>query len=373
LEVQCDPAANKVSIELRYLWNEQPTFAWHGQIRPVGEDAGQQHFNVTSQIDYGECFLAPGVALRVKVLEGVAMPYGMCGADPEMMISVWVGQRKWMSQYFLDGRCPDELVTRIELARDGYTTCTAADLEATETCRFKPASELPNQPDLVEYPVGERGPLPGTVVIDFAGDKTLCEGMVQRGETEAHLQSWSVDLPPNAKSWMFLDRPTEEMDFAKGQYKFSGVFSRQTFDIDNSGLARVVYGFHPDNHANDADIYFASPGPDFDKTWPDISEQALYQQSPYVFPMNSGTCGIRCGPADDPEEGQLTLRHPSGDETSVTFRFRYWHETPFTWNGATYFMARTLDADQRHLTVVLKPRSNGFDEVCLFRKVRDNY
>ena len=252
----------------------------------------------------------------------------------------------------------------------GLTICRARDLEAAEQCSTTPASQLANEPDLAEYPIDKGGPLAGTIVTDFADDKTLCDSMIKMGETETGLQDWSIKLPPDAKSWMWSDR-------RQGEWDYSRFISRQVFDIDNSGSARVVYGFHPEQHANDADIYFASPGPDFDRDWPEITfeaSQTLYQKSPYIFPVTLGTCrGHPCGPADDPYEGELTLQHPSGDGTPVTFRFRYWHQTPFTWEDTTYFMARTLDANQRHLTMVLRPKPTGFEEICLFRRVLDDY
>jgi hypothetical protein len=370
VEVNCRPAEQKATITLRYLWNERPTLGFHGQIRPGADADAPQDFNVTDQIDYGECRLAPGIPLRVKGLEGLAMPYGMCGADPEFYISVWVNQRKWLSRRFIDGRCPDTLVTRIDITPAGLTTCFAAELSAKEECEFTPAAALATEPDLAEYPIGPRGPLPGTIVTDFAEDPLLCDSMIHKGQTETGLQDWNLKVPPEATSWLFLDRPYDEWNYNKS-------ISRQVFDIDNSGAARIVYGYHPDNHTNDADIYFASPGSDFDDPWPGIAGDAyqrLYQQSPYIFPLTVGTCrGHPCGPADDPEEGELTLQHPSGDGTPVTFRFRYWHQTPFTWTGTTYFMAHVYDIDQRHLTIVLKPKPTGFGEVCLFRKVLDNY
>src|SRR5512139_413240 len=76
VDVSCDPVKQRVTIRLDTLWNEDPDLGWHGSIRPKGGRPGHQEFRVTSNIDYGECFLTVGKPVRLKMSTGDAMPYG---------------------------------------------------------------------------------------------------------------------------------------------------------------------------------------------------------------------------------------------------------------------------------------------------------
>lgn len=101
--VSCDTARKEVTIRPSLLWNDYPTLAWHGTIRPERSKGDRQTFRVTSAIEYGECVLFPGTLVRVKVSEGSTRPYGMCGADPEIWLSLWVGKYHWIKQRKIGG------------------------------------------------------------------------------------------------------------------------------------------------------------------------------------------------------------------------------------------------------------------------------
>jgi hypothetical protein len=57
---------------------------------------------------FAECVYPSGTRVRVKVGEGTARPYGMCGGDPEIFMSLWVNERKIVSRLSFGGHCRDE-------------------------------------------------------------------------------------------------------------------------------------------------------------------------------------------------------------------------------------------------------------------------
>lgn len=274
INVSCDPAKQQVTIQMDTLWNEDPDLAWHGTIRPKKGRPSYQEFRVTGHIDYGECFLAAGNPVRVKMSTGDAMPYGECGGDPESWLSIWVDKRKWLSRYQVAGRCSTNPMSRIVISPTKMVICTKtndASLDATpetaaESCKAIQVSRLPRDRDQAEYPISRSlQPETGTIVLEHGNDVALCKDMVKKKRDKFGRAAWVVELPPKAESDL-----ADAVDH--GLYESSGHFSRNLFDIDNDGKAEVVYGFHPSNHAQDADTYFVSPGKHLDAQWPSLSE-----------------------------------------------------------------------------------------------------
>jgi hypothetical protein len=374
LDVSCQPNAQKVSINVKTLWNEDIDLKWHGTIRPQSNRPEKQEFLVTSQIDYGECFISPGKQLRIKVSDGKAMPYGMCGGNPETWVSLWVDKRKLLSQYQVAGRCTTTPASRIEISLHGIVLCTKeADSfgevlsNAKESCETMPAAILPEQIDRTEYPTSqEKRQEAGTIVIEHGKKAALCEGMINRNQTQFGRPAWTVDIPSDADS----DLSKEE---DHGLYDYAGHFSKNRFDFYNDGDTEIVYGFHPANHAHDADIYFLSPGEEFDKKWPKISDADLWKSSPYVFPNSLGNCQNHpCGKND--EDGYFVLQDYSEHGNHVAYRFRYLHVTPFVWQGTTYFLLTSLDSISEHISSVVKPmKRERPEEICIFRTVLGNF
>lgn len=374
VEVSCDPVNQRVMIQLNTLWNEDPDLEWHGNIRPTGARPRHQEFRVTGRIDYGECLISAGKTVRVKVSEGSTMPYGMCGGDPEIWLSVWVDQKKWLSRHQISGRCTTNPMSRMVISLTKVVLCSkkiaqSGDVPANEaeSCEVIPRPGSAKKRDLAEYPVStSKQPEAGTVVIEHGQDAAICKSMIKKGRSELGLAAWTVELPFNADS-----------DFSDAQdhglYESSGHFSRNQFDIDNDGKAEIVYGFHPSNHAHDADIYFVSSGKELDDQWPSLSETVLWKHSPYVFPNTHGHCQtLPCGQKD--EDGELTLQNYSERGSRLPYRFRYLHVRPFVWQGATYFLLQSMDSSTQHISAVLKPmKRSKLEEVCIFRRIAGNY
>jgi hypothetical protein len=374
VDVSCDPVKQRVTIQLNTLWNEDPNLGWHRSIRPKGAHPKRQEFRVTNNIDYGECFMSTGKPVRVKMSSGDAMPYGMCGGDPEIWLSVWVDKRKWLSRHHIAGRCTTNPISRIVISPTGMVVCSKKIDEpldtppenVPETCKVIPKLQLARSRDLAEYPIAATARAePGSIVIEQGKDPILCKAMIREQRTEFGRAAWFVELPPDA------DGNLAEVE-DHGLYEYSGHFSKNLFDIDNDGKPEVIYGFHPSNHAHDADIYFVSSGKELDAQWPLLSETVLWKESPYVFPNAHGRCqNHACGRQD--EDGQLTLQsYSQGDR--VSYRFRYLHVHPFIWQGSTYFLLKSLDSTTRDISAVVKPvKDLKLEETCVFRTVVDNY
>jgi len=361
--VRCDAAQHTATITLGQSESEPRPPEPPESRRPNADPAMDQSFELQGASGPGDCHLTPEILLRAKVGEGRAMPYGMCGADPAIWLSIWVDQRRWLSGFRIAGNCAEEVLSKIMVTPDGIQTCTwPADSHDPETCTTKKAAELPADIDYNEFSAVAGQNPPGTVKVEYAEDMELCNAMVTRQDNEFGQPDWQIDVPKDAKGKLFTD-------YQAGLYEYSGGFTHDLFDIDNSGTPRMVYGFHPSNHANDADMYFLSPGVAVDQAWPKISEKMLYEGSAYIFPLSFGKCANHpCGPADDPEEGALGFRH-----YPIEIRFRYLHETPFVWRGASYFLLNSMDMDAEYLYAVLKPTPKGFDEICILNKVPEAY
>jgi hypothetical protein len=354
--VSCDPQQHSASIELGEAMSE-PVPA-EPQYNP--DESGPKSFYLEGGEVPEDCHLAPDVVLRAKVGEGRAMPYGQCGADPAVWVSVWVNKRKWLSRFQIAGSCTPNVLSEITVTPEQIKSCTWPDPELNggnrgpETCTIKAAAALPDHVDTDEYPIDPNAPAPGTVAVVYSENSELCDSMITESE--------QVEVPKDVEGKLFSD-------YQGGLYGASGGFTRDVFDIDNSGTPRTVYGFHPSNHANDADMYFSSPGDAVDQAWPQISEQMLYDGSAYIFPLSFGKCGDHpCRRGDEPEEGTIGFRH-----YPMEVRFRYLHETPFVWRGATYFLLNSMDMEAENIYAVLKPNPKGFDETCILNKVPEPF
>lgn len=374
LQVSCNPQKQVATIFWAEFLDEDPSLEWHGQIRPSASRHNAQTFKVTTAIDYGECFLSRHTPLRVKISEGQGKPYGMCGADPEIWISLWVGQRHWIKKEQITGRCAEKLMSQITVTKTGLTWCSTDynennnDAEAVkEECEFISASKLPKRRDKTEYPVSDKkGPPPGTIILESSTQPALCESMIKKKQLATGRPAWEIEIPKDLQI-------TAEPETAHGLFEYAGHFSRQAIDIDNDGNIETVYGFHPFTHALDADIYYASPGEIFDKKWPNISDTMLWENSSYIFPHQFGFCSGHACMQDD-EDGLLKLDSYKVDHKPFTYRFRYLHLSPFMVKDKTHFLLTSLDYDSMHISAVLKPQGiRPPEEVCVFRTVLNHY
>lgn len=291
VDVMCDPAKQRVTVKLNTLWNEDPDMAWHGSIRPKKGRLVRQNFRVTSQIDYGECLISWNNPVRVRLSAGEAKEYGMCGGDPEVWLSLWVDKRKWLSRHQIVGRCTTNPMSRIIISPSKMVVCSKqldplgdVTKNAKEVCNIFRGAKLAKNRDIREYPGSTAAqPEAGTVVIEHGKSSPLCKAMINKKRTDFSRPEWTVELPSEADTNF-----STAGDHGSGER--SGNFSKKLFDIDNDGNKEVIYGFHTSGRARDADTYFVSLGTKVDARWPSLSETALWESSPYIFPNVYGYC-----------------------------------------------------------------------------------
>ncbi|MCI5144622.1 MAG: hypothetical protein D3923_03640 [Candidatus Electrothrix sp. AR3] len=362
-KVLCEPVKQNLRIEIDTLWNEDPDLLWHGTLRPKSDQPVQQEFRVTSQLDYAECFIAPGKQVRIKMSEDKAKAYGACGADPGVGLSLWMNERKWLSRYQVAGGCTTQPVSRISVSPSGLLICwKKADefgellKDAQESCKTIARAELPEQPDLKEYPpTGVLQAEAGTIVLEQGKDSTLCNTMIRKKRSSFDRAIWSIVLPAEAERSFSVDQ----------EQKPAGPYGKQRFDIDNDGTLDTVYSFHPAGRAMETNIFFVSSGKELDDRWSTLSVTDLREKSPFIFPH-----GCTNNSCDQGNENFIL----TGYGEHFGYPLSYLQAAPFVWQNTTYFLLTSVDSETEHIAVVVRPvKGQRPDKICIFRTVEENY
>lgn len=195
----CDPQSNAVTYQIIYS-NEAP------------------HTNT-------KCTFANGKTVEVKFGGDEALPYGECGATPEQYFSLWFDKKKILSKTPYTQRCQDESeIKSINIQNNTITTCTYATTGEAITlninknkvsCSTKIIDM--NQPrDEIEYPlVGAKIPV-GTIILQYAFDKSLCQAFT------------------NGRLFTSI-KPLKSFNYSVNQ------LDKMSFDINNDGKNETVY------------------------------------------------------------------------------------------------------------------------------------
>jgi hypothetical protein len=321
-----------------------------------------QSFRLSGWAGPGECHLTPNILVRAKVGQGRALPYGQCGANPPVWLSLWVDGRKWLSRFSVGGHCVETVLKEIRVTPEGMQVCTKPEYPAdgqedVEDCEDHKAANLAQTTDVKEFPSDPDTPPQGSIVVAHAEDPEFCGRMIVPGSDAYGVADWRIDFPKP------LDRDLQLWPTDGSSY------TRNRFDIDNDGREEVVYGYHPMSRMNDFDVYFASPGQAVDDAWPKSERQVNKLTSPYAFPFRFRTCdGRTCGPD---EAGEIALQHVQKDDAAPSWDTRYVHAQPFVFNGVTYFYLSAMGDDE--LSAIVKPHPTALDEVCIFRAIPQNF
>jgi uncharacterized protein YecT (DUF1311 family) len=97
--------------------------------------------------------------LRVETTTYAPSPTGRCGADSDVLMSIWYDKQPWISGRRIAGHCTVDAMSRVEISARGMTWCTtdanawhAADQKPGEHCEFAAASQLAKAVDTKAYP-----------------------------------------------------------------------------------------------------------------------------------------------------------------------------------------------------------------------------
>jgi uncharacterized protein len=322
---------------------------------------------------FAECIYPSGFRIRVKVREGEAYPYGMCGGDPEVFFSLWINERKVSSRIWFAGHCRDDspvtyTITSMpcpqSIKTSGTTESGVQSSGHTEICA---SSEFLNgfSIDTVEYPPkGVKMPQTGDYEVVEGSDKvcTAVTGALTEGDYfRYNNRSNSGDI--EHLSWNKTQDLPDDLS-ARGYARDS------SYDFDNDGNLDRVITLSYSTHYMDATVLLVQPGKSPDTLDP-------------IAPLqNSATLSIPCQVTGQPSDYNdcppyTQKRDEAGfafGESSVYFRSRYSVVEPFLYKGDSYILIRNGSADSNNYFAVLKPLPHRkFEHSCLIRQVVENY
>ncbi|CAH0155410.1 hypothetical protein SRABI118_00621 [Massilia sp. Bi118] len=342
--------------------------------------SGQQAERMTVRAgELAECRFPSGRRVRVKVGEETGNPYGMCGADPEVFMSVWVDGKKLESRRWFAGHCyrddpgnPDlhlrfEFTGAHSLAQRCETRASAAGLRKTACTGYPELTRL--APDTREYPPeGVRPARAGEVEL-LSGTGQVCTAVLAALRQDFALFSNGLQpgSPLTAPAWSDPDGPDEARlpkQLRNGDY---GIF-----DLDNDGKPERVLRKEFDDNYMAGNLLLARYGSRAAPAWDPAGEDRGMTLLPCRIGAPSAALR-RCVPfAQNGEaEGDFSADAGPGQE-AVTFRGRYLRLEPFFFQGRTWLGVAGIG--QRHHAAVLEPRPSGaFRQACLFRQVQENF
>lgn len=355
----------------------------NGKARNVSFDrahAGQQLALMQANPGEGaECAFPSGRKVRVKVGKGEARPYGMCGGDPEIFMSVWVDGKKVESNRLIGGRCgnlrkDDDKAApylRIEVRRTGANdVARRCALPANDTSNGQlactPYPDLAGVPvDTLEYPSGGKlSPKPGTIEL-VTGDEPVCT------EARAAMREDATVFDKYAKpskrftypQWLDADTSTLPDDFQ--------VAGQSVFDLDNDGKPERVVKRIFESGYMDGNVLLARYGSTASPVaWSPKSDRALAYLPCQLADKRLATS--QCAPlSQEGDEANITM--PAGpNKPPAEFRGRYLSVTPFFYGGKTWL--GIMGTGQRDYAAVIAPQPGGtFRHACLLRRVPKNF
>jgi uncharacterized protein len=374
LALKCD-FSGSASAPLQQVTIESAVFGRgeHAAIKEFSRDSGkaQSISFVVQPGELAECVYPSGFRVRVKVGEGMAYPYGECGADAPVFLSLWINERKAASRIWFAGHCR-------EMNNEPPVTFRIA----AKSCFGAAGTICTDFPDLNKYPVDSvEYPAPGKTK-PKVGDMELTEGTGAICRTA---------LDEIRKGYFGPSSATKPNDgtFARPEWKdvtvelpqeltANGLMPEEsresTYDFDNDGNLDRVISLSSTTHYMDATVLLVQPG-----TSPKLLAPAhpLFDKSSTFIP-----CQVTSEPSDLHECPPLSQKWDEagfvfGGRTSpnaIRFRARYADVVPFMFQGTSYVFVQSRSEDTANYFAILKPLpKRKFEYSCLFRQVVENY
>ena len=324
--------------------------------------------------DAAECTFPSGNRIRVKVGEGTARPYGMCGGDPDVFLSVWVNGRKIESQRWVAGHCYRDDDRNPDLRLDYRRTASGTRLERCEavgahgTRRFacKAYPDLAQLAvDTVEYPPpGSARPKPGAIE-RLSGTDPVCDA------AQAALADDAGVFLKDARPSRHLAYPAWKAASDPLPADVAGA-EQSVFDLNNDGKPERVLRKTFENNYMDGNVLMARYG----NTAAPLAWTPSARDDRLVYlPCQLADRPIAiasCPPfSQEGDEANLSLGAGPGKKP-VEFRNRYVNVIPFFFRNRTYL--GLAGAGQPGYAAVLEPlATGGYRPACLFRRVTVNF
>jgi len=336
-----------------------------------------------------ECIYPSGNRVRVKVGEGIGRPYGQCGADPPVFASIWVNRKKIASREWFTGNCrednhnpdvsfkvtslkgPQELtlekcnVASMQDADSDTPNVKVAGREPLSVCvEFPELRFFPR--DLIEYPEkGENVPKVGSIQT-LDGSQKVCGAVAE--ELAADFTT-------------FGNYPKQPTQLARPQWgspsvdlpKELAASSESIFDFYNSGnLDRVLLQNWENSYMSGSSL-LVQPGSAPTKL---VVQAPLMSNASAYLPcqMDAAHHDILDCPAFSQKNDEVSVflkGHTAKD--SAYLRGRYMDVTPFNYQGINYLGVCSVATDS-DVAAVSKPLPDRtFQQVCMFRRVPENF
>jgi hypothetical protein len=341
---------------------------------------------------FAECVYPSGNRVRVKVGEGGERPFGECGADPDVFMSVWVNKRKIASRVRFSGRCWDTIgreshsvsfkISSYEKSVPSIQKChTAMQQEKIASSAHKNGKQTKSKPlsvcvdfpnisnfprDFIEYPrKGVKLPKAGDILLLKGSDK-VCK-MVHNGLKE---NFWTFEHYSTGVKIKLL-RPNWSSTSVKLPEDLHGS-EESSFDFDNDGkLDRVFLRTFTSGYMYGS-VLLVQHGHSASEL--KVSTTPMDKNSSFLpCQMDSVPRKIMdCPPFPDSKgEGDFLVKGRTTKE-SVHFRGRYTTLTPFNFQNTSFIGVSSISEDD--YTAVLKPLPNKkFQQMCLFQRVAENF
>lgn len=341
---------------------------------------------------YAECVYPSGTRVRVKVGDSGGRPYGMCGGDGQVFVSLWVNERKLASREWFTGHCRgssgEPAVTYVinhlpplgaMTVRKCHEAVTGADATpANPQASRAPLSVCVEYPgvdrfpiDEIEYPragaepppVGAHETVTGTHAVCGAVRSILESRRVWRTE---YSQLSSADAQPIEPVIPWTRSSVELPQELRGSQE-------AVFDFDNDGsLDRVLRREFMTNYQHGT-VLLVQPGT--------AAAELRVPESTTIASSGLYPCQVQAKPdtlscppfSQANDEAGFDMDVPGQD--AVHFRGRYSLLEPFRFQRETFVRAnRTSVETDGYYYAILKPKpQRQFEQVCLLRMVTENF
>jgi hypothetical protein len=380
LAVACDPIQKTL-----VLFDPKATSLERVSARPDASGTVAVHPIAPGDPPF-DCKLNDASGVRLKLGGGPGMPYGECGADPSLFVSVWIDEAKVLSAKNYSGMCLQEErpFSHARVTEKSVTWCTGKvkrgdpldpnHLECTETR----TSSAPKKKDIAEFPPpGAHREKAGTILVDHAAEPALCTAMARRNPEGS------------ASTFPLLPPPTSDVNLLKTvdfRGEATNIVYRGRFDLDNDGADDDVLLLRSLTHAHDGDELLASPSLAIPDRLDDAALEALRKRARHRFPgawatgasrYDAGYYEIKNLRAEPRSTG---VQPGSAVLRTTSLRFRYTHLEPFRYQGVTYLITSPPDwaVDDTDTFVVFRPRpgpgpGRALEETCVVHQVQENF
>ena len=334
---------------------------------------------------FAECVYPSGNRVRVKVGEGTARAYGMCGGDPQIFASVWINKRKILSRDWFAGHCLEESNSStfsLKVLNSNVARCksvnrlgspnSTVESEATLPPKLDPLTVCVDFPEVARFPLDQTEYPPRGVVPAAVGSQEVVRGKHPVCELVSNALRLESTDPINTEV-SELQRPEWKTPLIELPKELAGGLE-SVFDFDNDGSLDRIFSRYFESNYMHGSVLLVQPGKS--RRQLRVKETLLDSTSvlvPCQMGMTSKDIGA-CAPfSQKSDDAGFQMETRKGDKP-VYFRARYAEVVPFRFRASTYIQVKSHSEDTREYVAVLKPLPNRRSQpTCLIRKIPENF